>query len=111
MNIFDAVIKPTYSNLKKIYEIYFEPNGDNKPYNNRYTVVMFWKDPINNGLNKRSGCFEEYFEASIFIDMLKETAKKFGYPFAIALNGHIEIDGGFRYEEDEDMEDNENAKY
>ena len=33
MNIFDTVIKPTYINLKKIYEIYFEPNGNNKPYN------------------------------------------------------------------------------
>lgn len=71
----NARVEPNTDNLKKIFDQYFDAlDGHNINYDTRYIVLMLWQNPINGGLDKRSGCFEEYFEASIFKNMLKKLA-------------------------------------
>lgn len=55
-------------------------------YNVRHVVLLIWKSPIGDYLDQRSGAFEEFCEAEMFAELLKQKYTQMKMDFQIYLD-------------------------
>jgi len=62
--------------------------GYNKKFNKKYHwVAVYWKSPLVDRIEVRSGMFFEYAEALSFSDYFKNIYSKLEYPYIIYVDG------------------------
>lgn len=69
---------------KELYSDVFD-----KAYPAKHRVLLLWRSPLFNELEHRSAAFEDYTEARLYADGLKEAYMNNGYPFVLYTDREI----------------------